>query len=47
LATETLAKIYTEQNLNDKAIEIYKRLIKVYPSKKAEYKAAIAQINKN
>jgi tetratricopeptide (TPR) repeat protein len=44
LATETLAKIYIQQNLNDKAVEIYNRLIKIHPEKEEEYKAAIAEI---
>jgi hypothetical protein len=44
LATETLAKIYRGQNLNDKAIEVYKRLSVIYPAKAAEYKAIIAEI---
>lgn len=44
LATETLAKIYTDQNLNDKAIEVYQRLIVLYPAKAAEYTAIIAEL---
>ena len=44
LATETLAKIYRDQNLNDKAIEVYQRLIVLYPAKAAEYTAIIAEL---
>lgn len=44
LATETLAKIYSEQHLYDKAVEVYQRLIKLYPEKEEEYKKQIAEI---
>lgn len=44
LATETLAKIYADQQLYDKAIDVYHRLIKLYPAKEETYKAAIQQI---
>lgn len=44
LATETLAKIYRDQKLNDKAIDIYKRLSVIYPAKAAEYNTIIAEI---
>ncbi len=44
LATETLAKIYLQQNLKDKAIEVYDRLKKVHPKREAEFNAIIAEI---
>lgn len=44
LATETLAKIYRDQKLNYKAIDIYKRLCALYPNKATEYNAIIAEI---
>lgn len=44
LATETLAKIYSDQQLNEKAIDVYQRLIKRYPQKTEQYKAAIAEL---
>lgn len=44
LATETLAKIYSDQQLNEKAIDVYQRLIKRFPHKTEQYKAAIAEL---
>ncbi len=44
LATETLAKIYSDQQLNEKAIDVYQRLIKRFPHKAEQYKAAIAEL---
>ncbi len=44
LATETLAKIYSDQQLNEKAVDVYQRLIKRFPHKTEQYKAAIAEL---
>lgn len=45
--TETIAKIYLEQDYKDKAIEIYSKLILRYPEKNAYFAALIDEINKN
>jgi hypothetical protein len=44
LATETLAKIYRSQNLHERAIDVYERLIKLHPSKAEEYRNTINEI---
>lgn len=46
LVTETLAKIYTEQGLYPKAIEVYKKLVLKYPEKNAYFAARITELEK-
>lgn len=46
LASETLAKILTNQGQNEKAVEMYKRLILIFPEKKAYFASAIEQLKK-
>lgn len=42
--TETLAKIYTEQEFYQRAIDIYEKLILLYPKKSAYFATLIEQI---
>lgn len=44
--TETLAKIYLEQNCKEQAINIYSKLILRYPEKSVYFAALIDEINK-
>ncbi|RKO71406.1 hypothetical protein D7322_11635 [Sphingobacterium puteale] len=46
LVTETLAKIYTEQGLYPKAIEVYEKLVLKYPEKNAYFAARITELEK-
>lgn len=46
LVTETLARIYTEQGLYPKAIEVYKKLVLKYPEKNAYFAAEILNLEK-
>ncbi len=46
LVTETLAKIYMEQGLYPKAIEVYKKLVLKYPEKNAYFAARITELEK-
>jgi len=46
LVTETLAKIYVEQGLYPKAIEVYKKLVLKYPEKNAYFAARITELEK-
>ncbi len=44
LASETLAKILAKQGQTEKAIEMYKRLILIFPEKKAYFASAIENL---
>ena len=44
IASETLAQLLVEQGLNDKAIEIYERLILLFPNKGDTYLEKITQL---
>ncbi|WP_343564922.1 hypothetical protein [Sphingobacterium sp.] len=46
LVTETLAKIYAEQGLYPKAIEVYEKLVLKYPEKNAYFAARITELEK-
>lgn len=46
LVTETLARIYIEQGLFPKAIEVYKKLVLKYPEKNAYFAAEILKLEK-
>ncbi len=46
LVTETLAKIYVEQGLYPKAIDVYKKLVLKYPEKNAYFAARITELEK-
>jgi len=46
LVTETLAKIYTEQGLYPKAIDVYKKLVLKYPEKNAYFAVRITELEK-
>lgn len=46
LVTETLAKIYAEQGLYPKAIDVYKKLVLKYPEKNAYFAAHIIELEK-
>lgn len=45
--TETLARIYAEQELYDRANEVYEKLILLYPEKSAYFAALIKDIKKH
>lgn len=45
--TETLARIYAEQELYDRANEVYEKLILLYPEKNAYFAALIKDIKKH
>ncbi|MCF0165927.1 MAG: hypothetical protein HUJ89_01945 [Bacteroidales bacterium] len=45
--TETLAKIYADQGLNQKALEVYSKLILLYPEKNTYFAALIQEIKKH
>ena len=47
LYTETLARIYLEQDYPEKAMEIYSKLILRYPEKSVYFAALIDEIKKN
>ena len=44
LVSETLAGIYVEQELYPRAIEIYKKLILLYPEKSAYFASLIEKV---
>lgn len=46
LVTETLARIYIEQGLYPKAIEVYKKLVLKYPEKNAYFASEILNLEK-
>lgn len=45
--TETLAKIYTQQGFYDRAIEVYEKLILLYPEKNTYFAALIEELKKH
>ncbi|HIZ86627.1 MAG TPA: hypothetical protein IAC03_00475 [Candidatus Coprenecus pullistercoris] len=47
LYTETLAKVYADQELYDRANEVYEKLILLYPEKSAYFAALINDIKKH
>ncbi|WP_159636995.1 hypothetical protein [Sphingobacterium composti Ten et al. 2007 non Yoo et al. 2007] len=47
LVTETLANIYIDQGLNQKAIEVFRKLILKYPEKKSYFATRIEELEKN
>ena len=44
-ASETLARIYADQGLYDRAIAVYEKLILLYPEKSAYFAALIDKLN--
>ena len=47
LVSETLAEIYAQQELYSRAIEIYKKLILLYPEKSAYFASLIEKVKNN
>lgn len=47
LVTETLANIYKDQGLQQKAIEVFEKLILKYPKKKSYFASQIQELEKN
>ncbi len=47
VASETLARLYAQQGYRDKAIEMYRRLMLLYPEKSAFFAAQIDALTKN
>lgn len=45
--TETLGKIYAEQGFSQRALEVYEKLILLYPEKNAYFAALIEEIKKH
>lgn len=45
--TETLAKVYTEQGFYQRAIDIYEKLILLYPEKNTYFATLIVELKKN
>ncbi len=45
--TETLGKIYAEQGFSQRALEVYEKLILLYPEKSAYFAALIEEIKKH
>ena len=45
--TETLGKIYAEQGFSQRALEVYEKLILLYPEKSAYFAAPIEEIKKH
>lgn len=47
IASETLARLYARQGYRDKAVEMYKRLMALYPEKSAFFASQIHTLIKN
>lgn len=47
IASETLARLLVDQGLLDKAIEIYQRLMEIFPDKQEEYEGFIKELQEN
>ena len=45
--TETLGHIYAQQGFYDKAIEVFSKLILLYPQKSAYFAALVNEMKKN